>query len=365
MFISHAKSIMCDYRVLEVEKVTTAPLTYAASGVDINRQDDALARIKPLVKATKTPNVRSDIGLFGGLHSAQFSEPKPLLVASMDGVGTKIKVARMAGIWDTIGADLVNHCINDILVQGARPLFFLDYIAAQRLEPEVIEQIVDGMTRACKDAGCALIGGELAEMPGVYAEGEVDVAGTIVGVVDEDELLPRINDMSAGDIAIALPSSGLHTNGYSLARKVCFEIAGLGIHDEMPGTGQTVADALLAVHKSYLGCLMPLAKSKKLLAMAHITGGGLTDNVPRVLPPGLDFAVDSSSWEIPPVFRFIMEKADIPINDARRSFNLGAGMVVFVKRADSGMVMDQLAAAGEKPWVIGELAAGSGRVLYN
>ena len=339
-------------------------VTYASSGVDINRQDDSLARLKPLVKATRTPEVRSDIGLFGGLFSAGFPEVKPILVASMDGVGTKTKVARMAGVWNTIGADLVNHCINDILVQGARPLFFLDYIAAERLESENIEQIVSGMSQACLDAGCALLGGELAEMPGVYSKGEVDVAGTIVGVVDEDELLPKTSALSTGDIAIALPSSGLHTNGYSLARKVCFEVAGLGVGDELPGTGQCVADALLAIHKSYLSPLMPLIKSRSALALAHITGGGLTDNVPRILPSTLDLIVDTSSWEIPPLFRFIMETANLPIDDARRSLNLGAGMVVFVKRGDCKTVMAQLESAGEAPWVIGELADGTGKVIY-
>ena len=340
------------------------PVTYASSGVDINRQDEAIARIKPLAKATKTAGVRSDIGLFGGLFSASFSEPKPLLVASMDGVGTKMKVARLSGVWDTVGADLVNHCINDILVQGARPLFFLDYIAAQRLEPEIIEQIVKGMAGACSATGCALIGGELAEMPGVYASGEVDVAGTIVGLVDEGDLLPKQHDMAAGDIVIALPSSGLHTNGYSLARKVCFEIAGLGVGDELPGTGQSVAEALLAVHKSYLPHLLPLVKENVVSAMAHITGGGLTDNVPRVLPPTLDFVEDASSWKIPPLFKFIIEKANMPIEDARRTFNLGAGMVAMVKKNDCDNVLRQLEASGEKPWVIGELAKGSGKVVY-
>ncbi|MDR2561446.1 MAG: phosphoribosylformylglycinamidine cyclo-ligase [Holophagales bacterium] len=341
------------------------PVTYASSGVDINRQDEAIARIKPLAKATKTAGVRSDIGLFGGLFSASFSEPMPLLVASMDGVGTKMKVARLAGVWDTVGADLVNHCINDILVQGARPLFFLDYIAAQRLEPEIIEQIVKGMAGACSAARCALIGGELAEMPGVYASGEVDVAGTIVGLVDEGDLLPKQHDMAPGDAVIALPSSGLHTNGYSLARKVCFEIAGLAVSDELPGTGQTVAEALLAVHKSYLPHLLPLVKEKVVSAMAHITGGGLTDNVPRVLPPTLDFVVDASSWKIPPLFNFIIEKADMPIEDARRTFNLGAGMVAMVKKCDCDSALRQLESSGEKPWVIGELAKGSGKVIYN
>jgi phosphoribosylformylglycinamidine cyclo-ligase len=339
-------------------------VTYAAAGVDINRQDDALARIKPLVKATRTPGVRSDIGLFGGLFSAQFPEKKPILVSSMDGVGTKMKVARLAGQWDTVGADLVNHCINDILVQGARPLFFLDYVAAQQLEPAIIEQIVKGMADACKVSGCALIGGEMAEMPGVYAEGEVDVAGTIVGVVDEADLLPRLEAMAAGDVLIGLASSGLHTNGYSLARKVCFELAGLKAGDPLPGTGVTVAEALLAVHRSYLVPVMPLVAAHKLLAMAHITGGGLTDNLPRVLPKHLDAAIETGSWQIPPLFRFLMEQSQLPLEDARRSFNLGVGMVLIARKADVAGILKQLRAAGEAPWVLGELVNGEGAVRY-
>jgi phosphoribosylformylglycinamidine cyclo-ligase len=339
-------------------------VTYAAAGVDINRQDDALARIKPLVKATRTPGVRSDIGLFGGLFSARFPEAEPILVSSMDGVGTKMKVARLAGTWDTVGADLVNHCINDILVQGARPLFFLDYVAAQRLEPAVIEQIVKGMAGACRDGGCALLGGEMAEMPGVYAEGEVDVAGTIVGVVDEADLLPRLDAMAAGDVLIGLPSSGLHTNGYSLARKVCFELEGLGVSDPLPGTGLTVGEALLAVHRSYLEPVLPLVRARQLVAMAHITGGGLTDNLPRVLPAHLDAAIDTGSWTIPPLFRFLMDRAGLPLEDARRSFNLGVGMVLIAPRAGADAVLERLRAAGEAPWVLGGLVQGHGVVQY-
>jgi phosphoribosylformylglycinamidine cyclo-ligase len=340
------------------------PVTYAAAGVDINRQDDALARIKPLVKATRTPGVRSDIGLFGGLFSAAFTEGRPILVASMDGVGTKMNVARQAGIWDTVGADLVNHCVNDILVQGARPLFFLDYVAAQRLEPPVVEQIVKGMADACRANGCALLGGEMAEMPGVYAEGEVDVAGTIVGVVDEPDLLPRTAAMAEGDVLVGLPSTGLHTNGYSLARKVCFEVAGLTVADPLPGTGKTVGEALLAVHRSYLAPVLPLVRARRLVAMAHITGGGLTDNLPRVLPGHLDAAIETRSWVVPPLFSFLMEKAAMPIEDARRSFNLGVGMVLVAPRAEVRDVLGQLAAAGEQPWVLGELVAGTGKVVY-
>jgi phosphoribosylformylglycinamidine cyclo-ligase len=282
----------------------------------------------------------------------------------MDGVGTKMKVARRAGIWDTVGQDLVNHCINDILVQGARPLFFLDYIAAQQLEPEVIEQIVKGMATACQASGCALIGGELAEMPGVYVTGEVDVAGTIVGVVDEVDLLPRLDAMGAGDVLLGLPSSGLHTNGYSLARKVCFEQEKLDIHDPLPGTSQTVAQALLAIHRSYLVPVIPLVKAHKLVAMAHITGGGLTDNLPRVLPKTLDAEVDTATWQIPALFRFLMEKGGLGMADARQALNLGVGMVLIVKADRVGEVLAELHAAEEPAWVLGRLVKGSGLVTY-
>ena len=339
-------------------------VSYASSGVDINRQDEALRRIKPHVKATKTPGVRSDIGLFGGLFDARFPETKPILVSSMDGVGTKMKVARRAGIWDTVGQDLVNHCINDILVQGARPLFFLDYIAAQQLEPEVIEQIVKGMATACQQSGSALIGGELAEMPGVYAEGEVDVAGTIVGVVDEADLLPRLTYMAEGDVLLGLPSSGLHTNGYSLARKVCFEVEKLAVGDRLPGTDRTVGEALLAIHRSYLTQVMPLVKAGKLVAMAHITGGGLTDNLPRVLPEHLDAEIDTASWEIPALFRFLMEKGGLGLDDARQALNLGVGMVLVVKANRVEDVLAELHAAEEPAWVLGRLVPGTGVVTY-
>ena len=339
-------------------------VSYASSGVDISRQDEALKRIKPHVKATKTPGVRSDIGLFGGLFDARFPEAKPILVSSMDGVGTKMKVARRAGIWDTVGQDLVNHCINDILVQGARPLFFMDYIAAQRLEPGVIEQIVKGMAMACQAAGCAVLGGELAEMPGVYVEGEVDVAGTIVGVVDEADLLPRLDAMAAGDVLIGLPSSGLHTNGYSLARKVCFELEKLELQDTLPGTSQTVTQALLAIHRSYLAPVMPLVKAHKLVAMAHITGGGLTDNIPRVLPGMLDAEIDTQSWQIPALFRFLMEKGGLGINDARQALNLGVGMVLVAKADRASEVLADLHAQEEPAWVLGRLVKGTGLVRY-
>ncbi|MEY3315006.1 MAG: hypothetical protein RLZZ438_605 [Acidobacteriota bacterium] len=339
-------------------------VNYASSGVDISRQDEALRRIKPIVKTTKTPNVRSDLGLFGGLFAAQFSETKPILVSSMDGVGTKMKVARLAHRWDTVGQDLVNHCINDILVQGARPLFFLDYIASDRLEPEIIESIVSGMAVACRASNCSLIGGELAEMPGVYASREIDVAGTIVGVVDEPLLLPLPEAMKEGDCLIALPSSGLHTNGYSLARKIIFELKQFRVDEVLPGTNELIGDLLLAVHRSYLTPLMTLIEEQKIKGMAHITGGGLTDNIPRVLPSHLDAEVQRSSWEIPPLFRFLIEEGRLSMEEASQAFNLGVGMVVIVDKDQSNPVLDHLQSQQSGAWVLGRLKAGTGLVKF-
>ncbi len=345
-------------------KTNPGEVTYAASGVDINRQDEALRRIKSHVKATKTAGVLSDLGLFGGLFAAKFEEARPILVSSMDGVGTKMKVARLANIWDTVGQDLVNHCINDILVQGARPLFFLDYVAAQKLEPEIIEQIVKGMAEACKATGCALIGGEMAEMPGVYEPGEVDVAGTIVGLVDGSDLLPRLDEMFAGDALIGLPSSGLHTNGYSLARKVLFEVENRTVDSLLPATGKTVGASLLAVHRCYLDQIMPLVKARRIRGMAHITGGGLTDNIPRVLPSHLDAEIATKSWAVPGLFRHLIEASRMPIEDARRSFNLGVGMVLIASDIEAPRIVTELKNTGEQAWIMGRLVKGGGKVVY-
>lgn len=339
-------------------------INYASSGVDISRQDEALRRIKPIVKTTKTPNVRSDLGLFGGLFAAEFSENQPILVSSMDGVGTKMKVARLAGRWDTVGQDLVNHCINDILVQGARPLFFLDYIASDRLEPEIIESIVSGMAIACRASGCALIGGELAEMPGVYASQEIDVAGTIVGVVEESLLLPNLQTMKSGDCLIAIPSSGLHTNGYSLARKIIFEINHLSIDAILPGTNHVIGDLLLAIHRSYLTPLKDLVHQKKIKGMAHITGGGLTDNIPRVLPSHLDAEVRRGSWDIPPLFHYLIEQGRLSIEDASQALNLGVGMVLIVGEDQLSSVLNHLQSHQSEAWVLGCLTPGTGRVKF-
>lgn len=339
-------------------------VNYASSGVDIARQDEALRLIKPLVKSTKTPGVRSDLGLFGGLFSADFKEHKPILVSSMDGVGTKMKVARMAQSWTTVGQDLVNHCINDILVQGARPLFFLDYIASDRLEPKIIADIVSGMAQACRESSCALIGGELAEMPGVYRSQEIDVAGTIIGVVEESSLLPLPEAMISGDVLIALPSTGLHTNGYSLARKIIFEHEQLNINDTFPGTQQTVGAVLLAIHKSYLDSVKPLVDQRLLKGMAHITGGGLTDNIPRVLPSGLDARIDRRSWTIPPLFEFLIQRGRLDILEASQALNLGIGMVLIASKGQASEILKLLNQQGSDGFIIGELIQGEGRVQY-
>ena len=335
------------------------PLTYADAGVDIDAQDRALAEIKRLAASTLVPGVLSEIGGFGGLFTLEPDNPTgPVLVASADGVGTKLKVAQLAGIHDTVGRDLVNHCVNDILVQGARPLFFLDYLATGRLEPGVAASVVAGLAAACRENGCALLGGETAEMPGFYGPGEYDLAGFIVGVCRRDRLLRR-EDTRAGDALVALPASGLHTNGFSLARKVIFEVLGLNPGSDLPGTGQTVAGALLAVHRSYLGAVGPLLEARLVRSAAHITGGGIADNLPRALPPGAGAEIAADSWEEPPLFGLLREAGRVPERDMRRTFNLGVGMILVVGREDVGAVLEALAPHGAS-WVIGRVVEGSG-----
>ena len=291
---------------------TDVDMDYKDSGVDIDAGNEVVRRIKGLARATFTPGVLSEIGSFGGLFRlGEGGQGDPVLVASADGVGTKLRVAFMSGIHGTIGADLVNHCVNDILVQGAQPLFFLDYLATGRLDPDVAVQVVDGLARACRENGCALLGGETAEMPGFYADGEYDVAGFIVGSVQRDRLIDG-RRIAAGDVLIGLPSSGLHTNGYSLARTIVFDRLKLGVHDRVPELGITVADALLAPHRSYLPVIRPLLETSPgmIKGMAHITGGGITDNLPRVLPPGTDAVVRQGSWEVPGLFRWLERDGD-------------------------------------------------------
>jgi phosphoribosylformylglycinamidine cyclo-ligase len=343
-------------------------MDYKHSGVDIEAGNEVVRRIKGLARGTHTPGVLSDLGSFGGLFAlADRGLKDPVLVSSADGVGTKLRLAFMSGIHDTIGADLVNHCVNDILVQGAEPLFFFDYLATGRLDPDVAVKIVEGLARACRENGCALLGGETAEMPGFYADGEYDVAGFIVGAVERDRLIDG-RRIAAGDVLIGIPSSGLHTNGYSLARAIVFEKLGLGVHDRVPELGVTVAEALLATHRSYLGVLRPQLSSGRIKGMAHITGGGITDNLPRVLPDGTEAVVRHGSWAVPPLFQWLQRAGGVPQDDMLRTFNMGVGMIIVVASTDSGDALAALAAAGERgAAVIGAIersAAPAPRVRY-
>jgi phosphoribosylformylglycinamidine cyclo-ligase len=340
-------------------------LTYKDSGVDIDAQDRALSRVKQIAKSTFTPGVLSEIGLFGGLFTPEPENPQGLvLVASADGVGTKLKVAQMAGRYGTVGQDLVNHCVNDILVQGARPLFFLDYFAAGKLVPERLASVVEGLGAACRENGCALLGGETAEMPGLYQGEDFDLAGFIVGAVRRDRLLPA--GVAAGDLLIGLPSTGLHTNGYSLARRLFFEQKGFSAETRLNDLGCTVGEALLAVHRSYLQPVSRLIEKVPgaLTALAHITGGGIPDNLPRVLPEGVEAVVREGSWKEPPIFAYIRREGRVPEEDMRRTFNCGVGLVLCVRAPLAGGVLAFLRAAGESPFLLGELRSGPRGVSY-
>jgi len=334
-------------------------MEYRDAGVDISAADAAKARIKTLARGTFNPSVLSEIGSFGGLFRPELGAYKdPVLVASTDGVGTKIKVAIEAGVHDSVGYDLVAHCVNDILVQGAVPLFFLDYIALGRMDPARVEQIVAGFARACSEFACPLIGGETAEMPGTYAPDDYDLAGFIVGVVEREKALPR--GVREGDVLLGLPSLGLHTNGYSLARKVLFETLGYKASTALPELGSTVGAALLAPHKSYLAALEPLLARDKIRALAHITGGGFAGNIPRVLPEGLGAVLRRGSWDVPPLFRLIQKGGAVSDEEMARTFNMGIGMVVVVAPQDLHDVEHSLERRGETSFVIGSLVRGSG-----
>jgi len=340
-------------------------MDYKSSGVDIDAGNETVRRIKKLAQSTFTPGVLSEIGSFGGLFKLDTaSMQEPVLVSSADGVGTKLKVAFLANQHNTIGVDLVNHCVNDILVQGAVPLFFLDYLATGMLSPDVAEQIVQGLARACKDNGCALLGGETAEMPGFYSDGEYDVAGFIVGVVDRARLIDG-KSIAAGDVLIGLPSSGLHTNGYSLARKIAFEELKLTVDSHVPDLGDTVGQALLRPHRSYLPVIRPLLGTGLIKGMAHITGGGITDNLPRVLPPGTAARVNRTAWRVPAIFRWLGESGRVPEYDLRRALNMGIGMILVVGKNDVDAVRQALLNAGEaNSLVIGDIIAGDPGVEY-
>jgi phosphoribosylformylglycinamidine cyclo-ligase len=334
-------------------------MDYREAGVDISAADAAKERIKTLARATFDPRVLTEIGSFGGMFRPDLKAYRePVLVASTDGVGTKIKVAIAAGVHDTVGYDLVAHCVNDILVQGALPLFFLDYVALGRMDPARVEQIVAGFSRACAEFSCPLIGGETAEMPGTYAEDDYDLAGFIVGVVERDRALPR--GVREGDALVGLPSAGLHTNGYSLARRVLFDTLGLHVGQKVPELGTTVGGALLAPHRSYLSALEPLLERDKIRALAHVTGGGFFGNIPRVLPDGLGAVVRRGSWDVPALFRLIQKGGSVPDVEMYRTFNMGVGMVAVVSPGDLHDVEHSLERRGETSFVIGSVVAGRG-----
>ncbi len=339
---------------------------YAAAGVDIDAQEEGLDRVKRLAWETFTPGVLSEIGSFGGLFRPDFSAmEEPVLVASTDGVGTKLRVAKMAGDLSTVGTDLVNHCVNDILVQGARPLFFLDYVGAGVLDPEKLTQLVAGVAAGCLANGCALLGGETAEMPGFYQPGDYELVGTIVGLVDRPLLLDG-SRVRVGDRLLGLPSSGLHTNGYSLARRVFFDHLKLSVADPVAGATdrRPLGEMLLAPHRSYLRTLEPLLGDPNLHALAHITGGGLSDNLPRVLPSGAAALVRTANWEVPELFALIARHGEVADGEMFRVFNMGVGMVLVVAAASAGEVSARLVEAGAEPIDLGEVIAGDGEVRY-
>ena len=331
--------------------------TYKESGVDIDAGEELIRRIKKPVRSTFNRCVLADIGMFGAFYRADFKGFKnPVLVSSVDGVGTKLKIAHMLNRHNTVGQDLVNHCTNDILVCGAKPLFFLDYYATGNLSPDVAEQVILGFVKACKENDCALIGGETAEMPGIYGMGDYDIAGMIVGMVEEKKIINGIK-VKRGDVLIGLPSTGLHTNGYSLARRVLLDKFNLNIHlDEL---GKTLGDVLLAVHRSYLHAVYPLLKSpvsKYIHGLSHITGGGIEGNTMRVVPGGLTLQVDWNAWERPAVFNLIQHVGDVPEEDMRRTFNLGVGLILIVDKRGVDTVVSALKRKKEKPFVMGEIA---------
>lgn len=338
---------------------TPGSSSYAEAGVDIDAGSRAVELMKDAVKSTYGPEVLAGIGAFGGLYDAGAlkSMRSPVLVSSTDGVGTKVKLAAQAGRYSSIGEDIVNHCINDILVQGARPLFFLDYFATSALKPEITASAVAGMAKACREAGCALIGGETAEMPGVYLPGEFDVAGTIVGVVERERILPR-PDLRPGDLLLGIHSSGPHTNGFSLIRRIFQNIP---LDTRIPELGVTLADALLAPHRSYLQVLWPLLSDSKppVKALVHLTGGGLIENPPRVFPEGIGAVIRKGSWPAAPLFTLIQQTGEVEPQEMHRVFNMGLGMLVVVSPDDLDRTRK---AIGEETWVIGELVAGERKV---
>ncbi|HOE60169.1 MAG TPA: phosphoribosylformylglycinamidine cyclo-ligase [Candidatus Latescibacteria bacterium] len=334
---------------------------YAQAGVDIDSKMSGIEIIKKMVGATTTKGVVGGIGNFGGLFHSPGKDH--LLVASTDGVGTKLKMAVLAKKHDTVGQDLVNHCVNDILVQGAKPLFFLDYIGMARFDVDIFRDVVAGLCKACRENGCALLGGETAELPGLYPQGEYDLVGTIVGTVERKKLITGTS-IRVGDVIIGLPSGGLQTNGFSLARKVIIDQCGLTPQDLIPGTRMTVADTLLALHRSFLKPVTALQAKVPIRGMAHITGGGFVDNIPRVLPPTCNAVIDRNSWQPPTVFTFLERQGKVERDEMYRVFNMGIGFVIIVRRKDLTAALKMLKAQRQAPVVIGMIEKGSKKVVY-
>lgn len=341
------------------------PVTYADAGVDISRANRTKQRIKYLAHKTFTRGVLSEIGGFGGIFSIDKTKySDPLLVSSVDGVGTKLKVAFEMDLHSTVGADLVNHCVNDIAVQGAAPLFFMDYLATGTLDSAVAEKVVEGIADACKHNGCALIGGETAEMPGFYPDGEYDLAGFIVGVVDRDKIVTG-KDVQIGDIILGLPSNGLHTNGYSLARKLLFEVARYSPETYVNEIKNKVGNELMRTHRSYWPVLKKLIDAQCVVAMAHITGGGITENLPRVLPRGTAAAIELGSWPALPIFEHLQQLGSVPREEMLRTFNMGLGMLLVVPAAKFKKAQLVLERVGEKFYTIGRITKGERKVIYS
>jgi len=339
-------------------------ITYADAGVNIDRANRTKQRIKYLAHKTFTRGVLSEIGGFGGLFSVDKKYIDPVLVSSVDGVGTKLRVAFEMKMHHTVGADLVNHCVNDIAVQGAAPLFFMDYLATGKLEPEVAEKVVEGLAEACKHNGCALIGGETAEMPGFYPEGEYDLAGFIVGVVERERIISG-KDVQVGDIVLGLPSNGLHTNGYSLARKLLFEIAGYSPDTYVNEIKNKVGNELMRTHRSYWPVVKKMMAGESVVALAHITGGGMTENLPRVLPRGTAAVIELGTWPIPPIFEHLQKLGNIAEDEMLRTFNMGIGMLVVVPAKKFKKAQTLLDRAGEKFFSVGRIVKGERKVMYS
>jgi phosphoribosylformylglycinamidine cyclo-ligase len=335
---------------------------YKAAGVDIQAGNETVKRIKKHVQRTMRPEVLGNIGGFGGLFALKPYE-EPVLVSATDGVGTKLLIAMMMDKHDTVGVDCVAMCVNDIIVQGAEPLFFLDYLATGRLLPEQAEQVIKGIADGCEQAGCALIGGETAEMPGMYSSGEYDIAGFAVGVAEKKDLLPR-KDIQEGDVLIGLASSGLHSNGFSLVRKVLLQDRKHSLHEEIPALGQTLGEELLTPTRIYVKTIWTLLREFTIKGMAHITGGGFVENIPRVLPEGACAVIDRSSWEIPPIFSLIQKEGAIDIEEMYQTFNMGIGMVLIVPEEEAKAVLQAAGQLGEKAWVIGNIGSGTQPVRW-